>query len=757
MRSRPRLLAALTCALSLTAAGLAATPAAASVTPPGFTDTVAIGGLTNPTAAVFAPDGRVFIAEKSGLIKVYDSLADPTPTIFADLRTQTYDFWDRGLLGLAVDPQFPARPYVYVLYTYDAPPGGTAPTWNDTCPTPPGATDQGCLATGRLSKLTMGPAGTAVSEQVLVSDWCQQYPSHSIGSLKFGPDGALYAGGGDGASFNFADYGQVGNPCADPPSPAGTNLAPPSAEGGALRSQSVRRPAGEPVTLDGAIIRVDPDTGAGLPGNPFASSPNANAQRIVAYGMRNEFRFGFRPNTNELWVGDVGWNTWEEIDRIPDATDGVAENFGWPCFEGVGRQPGYDSANVNLCESLYTAGGQTGPYFTYNHSAKVVPTDACPTGGSSISGIAFEDGTSNYPAAYSGALFFSDYSRGCVWVMPRGLNGQPDPAAIQPFVSGAPGPVQLLIGPGGDLFYVALNSGELHRVQFPGGPNRPPDAVATANPTSGVAPLTVQFDGSRSTDPDNDPLTYSWDLNGDGVFGDSTAVSPTWTYTQAGQFTAALRVSDPDGASDTATVPISVGSASDPNPVPVIDNPTSALHWRVGQVIPFAGHATDPQDGTLPASALHWQLNLQHCSTQGSCHTHIIQTWDGISAGSFVAPDHEYPSYLELLLTAVDSDNHAVTTSVRLDPQTVVLTFTSSPTGALLVVGSTSAVAPFTRTVIVGSTNSISAPSPQIYGPQNRQFVFRKWSDGGAATHNIVAPAGATTYQASFKQCAQRC
>jgi hypothetical protein len=94
---------------------------------------------------------------------------------------------------------------------------------------------------------------------------------------------------------------------------------------------------------------------------------------------------------------------------------------------------------------------------------------------------------------------------------------------------------------------------------------------------------------------------------------------------------------------------------------------------------------------------------------------------------------------------------------VRLDPQTVVLTFSSSPTGALLVVGGTAGTAPFSRTVIVGSNNSISAPSPQIFGAQNRTFAFRKWSDGGAATHNIIAPATATTYQASFKQCSRVC
>ena len=114
------------------------------------------------------------------------------------------------------------------------------------------------------------------AEQVLVEDWCQQFPSHSIGTLLFGRDGALYAGGGEGASFNNVDYGQYGatyagdqaNPCGDPPSPAGTALAPPTAEGGALRSQSVRRTDG-PATLDGAIMRIDPDTGQGLPDNPF--------------------------------------------------------------------------------------------------------------------------------------------------------------------------------------------------------------------------------------------------------------------------------------------------------------------------------------------------------------------------------------------------------------------------------------------------------------------------------------------------------
>ncbi|HEU5473363.1 MAG TPA: PQQ-dependent sugar dehydrogenase [Actinophytocola sp.] len=760
MSRSPRRELSLFAAGGLLAAGLSVLPVttADAAVPPGFTDTAAITGLTAPTAAAFASDGRVFVAEKSGILKVFDSLTDTTPTIAADLRPQVHDFWDRGLLGLAVDPQFPTRPYVYVLYSYDALPGGTHPRWGDQCPTPPGATDQGCVITGRLSKLTLGANGVATAEQVLITDWCQQYPSHSIGTVTFGPDGALYVGGGDGASFNFADYGQVGNPCGDPPSPAGTNLSPPNAKGGALRSQSPRRPSTEPVTLDGAVLRVDPDTGAGLPGNPFAASTDANARRVIAYGLRNQFRFGFRPGGNELWVGDVGWGTWEEINRIPNATDAVAENFGWPCFEGTPRQTGYDGANLTVCESLYSGGGQTAPYYAYNHNAPVVAGDGCPTGGSSISGIAFENGTSNYPAAYAGALFFSDASRGCIWAMQRGTNGQPDPARLVALSTGVATPVQTLTGPGGDLFYVALGSGQLRRISFPGGTNRPPTAVATATPPTGPAPLTVQFNGSGSTDPDaDDTLTYAWDLDGDGTYDDSTTATPTFTYTQQALVNVGLRVTDSGGLSGSTTVLVTVGNPTSQNPVPLIDTPTTALRWQVGQTVPFSGQATDAQDGTLPPSAMSWQLTLQHCTTPTNCHAHVVQNFPGVAAGSFVAPDHEYPSYLDLTLTATDSDGNSASTTVRMEPRTVQLSFTSTPNQVLLTIGGVSQRTPFSRTVIVGSNNSISAPSPQNVPPLNLRYRWVRWSDGGAQTHNIIAPATAATWQATYQWCLIRC
>ena len=195
----------------------------------------------------------------------------------------------------------------------------------------------------------------------------------STGTLAFGADGALYASAGDGASFNFVDYGQDGNPLnplGDPPVGIGGVQTPPTAEGGALRSQSLRRVSG-PVTLNGTIIRVNPATSAAMPDNPLIANPDLNARRIVGYGLRNPFRFTIRPGSSEVWAGDVGWNTWEEINRIVDPKSPAVANFGWPCYEGSGRQSGYDGANLNICENLYAQAGAVTAYYAYDHSQKV--------------------------------------------------------------------------------------------------------------------------------------------------------------------------------------------------------------------------------------------------------------------------------------------------------------------------------------------------------------------------------------------------
>ena len=734
---------------------------------PGFQQSTAFSGLTEPMSIEFAPNGRVFVAEKSGIIKTYSSVTDTSATVVADLRTQVHNYWDRGMMTIAVDPNFPTNPYIYMYYVHDAAIGGTAPRWgtagatSDGCPSPPGGTDDGCVVSGRISRIQVAGEVQTGPEQVLIEDWCQQYPSHAGGGLEFGTDGMLYYTGGEGASWTFADYGQDGNPvnpCGDPPGVGGP-MSPPTAEGGRLRSQDIRS-SGDPLGLSGALIRIDPATGAGVPGNPLFSSTNPQERKFLGFGLRNPFRLAIRPGVGDIWVADVGAGSWEEIDRVT-APFGGNLNMGWPCYEGGLNTSGQptsfrygqmDNLNLNLCETLYSQGTSAvvPPYWAYRHGQKIVAGETCDeTSGAVISAITFAPANSSFPNAYDGALFFGDHSRSCIWSMRAGANGLPDPATLQNFVQDASNPVDLEVGTDGNLYYVNLQGGNIQRITSTGSPgNSPPTAVATANPTSSSSvPMVVDFSGTGSSDPDTgtgDVISYAWDLDGDGQLDDSTSSTPTYTYTATGTYNVTLRVTDTSGAFDEDTITINAGSGS---PTPTITTPAAGTTWGVNQTINFSGSATDPEQGTLPGSALDWQLIINHCSAPGNCHDHGIQTFENTASGSFVAPDHEYPSTLELRLTATDSANNAATVSRTLDPRTVQLTVASDPPGLTVSSGDQTGAAPLVSTVIEGSANTISTSAPQV--ANNTSYEFAGWSDGQGQTHNAAATTS-TTYTARF-------
>ncbi|PKH40185.1 Glucose/arabinose dehydrogenase, beta-propeller fold [Nocardioides alpinus] len=724
-----------------TAALVAGSPPSQAA-PAGFAiENLPFTGLDQPSNVEFATTGQVFVAERRGVVKVFDNLNDASSRQVADLRLRVYNNGDRGLLGMVLDPAYPTRPYLWALYTKDAEPGGTVPKYGtatsdtDPCPTDGGAND--CRVSAELTRLTLDPAtGTWTGQEAVLlgGGWCQQYGSHTIGTVEFGTDGYLYVGSGDAASYNQVDTGNLGSQrCADV-----------TGWGGALRSQSPRQPAGTAVVPHGSILRIDPDTGAPAPGNPFISDPDPMRKRVVAYGMRNPFRFAARPGTSEIWVGDVGWTRFEELNRI--TVDGTAENFGWPCYEGTGRQPGYDGADAPACETLYSqgAGAVTAPSLAYAHGTPL--GTGCTSGGSSVSAVAFGSQSLAYPASYRDGVFFADYSRRCVWFAQ--LSGGDVVGGSTTVFDSTMYAAELEAGPGGDLYAVDIATGQVKRIRYNAGGNTPPIAVAEADPTSGQTPLAVQFDGSGSADPDaGSSISYAWDLDGDGAFDDSTAVNPSWTYTTGGTVTAQLRVTDNLGATDVDTVTVTAGNDA---PTVVINSPAATTPWRVGDPVSFTVAASDTDDGALPASALSTQLVVKHCPNGSECHEHTQARFDATASGSFIGPDHEYPAWLELQTTATDSDGLVGTATLRLDPAVVNLTVQTVPAGLRATVGSDARTTPFTVPVIQRSVNTISVESPQTQGGT---YEFASWSDGGSRSHTITASTSAT-YTASFTETA---
>lgn len=734
----------------------ASPPSSAAPQPaPGFSDRVVIAGLDQPTVVDFAADGTAFIGNQAGQVRTVDRAGEGFAAAsqpFADLTLSVHNYWDRGLLGLAVDPELGAgvgRDFVYVAHAYDRDPrdatpqvpawGDPANPYYDECAAPaslePGGSP-GCVASVRVVRLAaerVGGTWTMSGQTELLAGGCLQFPSHGSGAVHVGPDGMLYVTAGEGASFDTADRGQFGgNPCGDPVD-----------EGGSLRAQDLRT-TGDPLGLDGALLRVDPDTGA---------------HQHVAYGLRNPWRFTFRPGTTEAWIGDVGAGGFDEVNRVVDATSTstAPRNLGWPCFEGPVRTPGWDELDVPLCESLYAgtapaAQRAVAPYLPYARGQEVVPGDGCPTGTASVSGVQFLGGAS-YPSRLQGALAFADFARGCIWTAPLDASGQPDADAVELLVGDASSPVDLTTGPEGDLYYVDYGlddngypqpgAGAIHRLSYDA-IGRPPVAAISADPPySSVLPMDVELDASASTDPDGDILGYSWDLDGDGTFGDDFGPVVYTSYAVAEPVTVAVRVTDGNGGSDVAELTLHPGN----DPPTLVDvRPEPSLTWAVGDPIAFSAAATDIQDGTLPASAFTWSLAISHCPSV--CHVHPIETRTGVASGTFTAPDHEYPSRLVLRVRATDSGGFSVERDYELEPKTVDLTFRTTPVTAPVSVLGAAGPAPQERRVIVGSTYTVSVPATVTSG--GRTWRFAGWSDGGSRVHQTVAPATDTTTTARY-------
>lgn len=662
--------------------------------PRGFVQETVATGLALPTAFALGPGGRIYVAEKAGLVRVIQN-GEVLSTPFIDISSQINTVKDRGLTGIALHPRFPTVPYVYLAYSYEPPEAA-------------GHAAEGARVS-RVSRVSAGPNPNLAlpgSEVVLVGrnsvfanigdpNRMNRRPytctnadgsyvadclpnegnSHTVSQLGFGPDGALYISSGDGINYDYAN----------------------------LRAQSLD-------SLAGKILRVNPVDGSGYASNPFYDgNPQSNRSKIFALGLRNPWRFAFQPGSGSLFVADVGKDRWEEINRVPPGA-----NLGWPCFEGP-RENAFDPE----CEP--TLSGEwpvTHAIFAYPHD----DARGAAIGGDFVRGA-------NFPAIYRGTYFYSDFNSATIDYLTFGADGS---VTSTVFAAPAYAAAQLTFGADGYLYVLYVLNGALGRIRYTGAANSAPQAVLGASATSGNPPLEVRFTAGNSRDPDGDPMRFAWSF-GDGQT--SSELDPVHIYTEPGRYTASLTVTDLNG-SDTKSTVITVGEGA---PEVTILSPRSGTRYAIGNRVDFRGRAVDAEDGELPAASLRWEAFLHH-----NAHTHF-DFFSGVgSSGSFTYEDHDDNSFIQLCLSATDSSGLEGRSCVDLKPIQVELTFRSLPSGLSIGYNGSSYQTPFRIQTYLNARRTVSAP-PTVAGG----LTFQNWSDGGEARH-VIRVGGNETFAAVY-------
>ncbi|MFO0980230.1 MAG: PQQ-dependent sugar dehydrogenase [Planctomycetota bacterium] len=562
-------------------AAVAAPRVPAQSLPPDFVAEPIGSDWANPVGFAFVDAASALVAEKAG--KLWYVLAG-SKSLVLDLRSETLNKGDRGLLDVALDPQFAQNGFVYLLLAVDPNADGL---------------DEEQSTFARLTRYTAAFADgsftidPASRVDLLGATWPGGVPScylsHTIGMLAFLADGSLVVGAGDGAHHELVDAG------GNDPLCFGADRFPGDQDLGAFRAQYM-------ASLAGKILRVDPKSGLGLADNPFFDGdPTSLASRIWALGLRNPFRFALQPGSGPhetLFVGDVGWDAWEEIDVVRGG-----ENFGWPCSEGPVADASYRAADP---QGFCARGAFAEPILAWNHSD---PGQLGFTGRCTSGVCVYTSGS--YPPLCHGGLFFCDLTAG--WIKMALLDAYDRVLGVLPFATDAGLPITLRSDPfSGDLVYISLATNQILRLRYVGA-NQPPVAVVAAAPTVGRPPLLVQFSASSSYDPEGGPLAFLWSF-GDGAT--STDPDPPHVYTDAGAFTATIELTDVQGKTTAAEIPIS--TANTPPVITAIDAPLDGSFYQNGVPIELRATASDAEDDLdqKPLDAV-WHVDLVEAH-----HTH---------------------------------------------------------------------------------------------------------------------------------------
>jgi glucose/arabinose dehydrogenase len=620
--------------LSLQASG-----ALAATVPTGFVDSTFVGVPTDATSMNFAPDGRLFICQQSGKLRIVEDgvlLGTPFLTLPVDSTGE------RGLQSVEFDPNFPTNHFLYVYYT------ATSPTIHN-----------------RVSRFTAnGNVVVPGSEVVLLELDTLSALHHMGGAIHFGNDGKLYIAVGDNRDGdNAQDFG----------------------------------------TLLGKMLRINRD--GSIPStNPFLDRTSGARRAIWAIGLRNPFTTAVQRSTGRLYINDVGEQTYEEIDQGKPGA-----NYGWPTAEGTSSNPAF-----------------TNPVFAYTHV-----NSACAITG----GAFYEPETPTFPAAYRGQYFFADYCAG--WI--RRLD--PDTHVAAGFATGTLGPVDVKVGQDGALYYLERSAGRVGRISY--AVSQAP--VITQQPSNRTITVgqsvTFKVSAIGST-----PLSFQWRRNGSPIAG-ATGATYTRTNIQLSDNGALFDVIVSNGFGRATSDDAQLTVLQDAVPSAAITQPVRGTTYAGGDVIHYAGTATDAEDGSLPAAAFTWWIDFHHGN-----HTHpFILPFSGVKSGAFTIPvggETAANVFYRIHLRVQDSAGIARTVIRDVQPRKVTVTLATNPTGLQLKLDGQPVTAPYSFVGVVGLQRKLEAVSPQTASGSTR--VFTSWSDGGARVHTISTPATNRTYTARY-------
>lgn len=611
---------------------------------PGFVESLITDQFQSPTSLALAPDGRIFISEKGGAIRIIENgilLSTPFVTIEVDV------YGERGLSSIILDQDFDDNGYVYAYYNVK---DGEH---------------------NRIVRFTAnGNAAIPGSETVLMELGRLAGTIHNGGAMRWGTDGYLYIATGEGGAHD--------------------------------ESQNLNSELGK-------ILRIS-KTGSIPTDNPFYATTTGNARAIYALGFRNPFTFDIDPQSNRIFVNDVGNVEFEEVNEVRSG-----KNYGWPIVEGFLQN---ETPPANYQD----------PLVAYGHDV----------GCAVVGGAVYNPFQTDFPDDIKGHYLFTDYCTGTMSMLNLQTNQVTDT-----FATGFDRLTSMVVDQqSGMIYFCEFISGEVWRIEYlgTGAPfiSRHPDDQLV--PVGETATFTCSAIAS-------DPIQYQWLRNGAIIPGaqqpelqlanttlpDSGDVVQCRVYNQQGS-----QLSDPAYLEVTTNL----------RPICSISSPSATHLYEAGQVIQYAGTAHDPETGPVPLASKFWQVDFHH---DEHVHPHVPAT-SGNDGGSFLIPyigETDTNVWYRIHLIAVDDRGMEGRSFVDIHPSIGRFGLATQPPGLELYHDGAAVQTPAVYSGVPGMARVIVAPEMTVH--HDSLFRFVKWNVPGTSTLEISIPGSFQEYIAEYE------